>query len=216
MTEKKFSELFVITILCMAVLGAPGCTPQGDPALDRQGFSDAFDREELGPLWNKTGGNYEIRNGQLYVRGARNHPLWLRRSLPREVQIEFNVRSESPTGDIKVEVFGDGRSFAKQESYTATSYVIIFGGWGNALNAIARMNEHGSDRVIGSRKPVQIGHTYHVIVRRQKNLLTVWLDGAKLMEFNDSEPLVGRGHDHFAFNNWESELWFDNLKITPL
>jgi hypothetical protein len=32
----------------------------------------------------------------------------------------------------------------------------------------------------------------------------------------DSDPLWGRGHDHFAFNNWNSELWFDNLKITPL
>jgi hypothetical protein len=33
---------------------------------------------------------------------------------------------------------------------------------------------------------------------------------------NDREPLSGRGHDHFAFNNWDSDLWFDNLRITPL
>jgi len=32
----------------------------------------------------------------------------------------------------------------------------------------------------------------------------------------DDEPLEGRGHDHFAFNNWQSDLWFDNLEITPL
>jgi len=32
----------------------------------------------------------------------------------------------------------------------------------------------------------------------------------------DSEPLEGRGHDHFGFNNWQSDLWFDNLKVTPL
>jgi len=33
---------------------------------------------------------------------------------------------------------------------------------------------------------------------------------------SDPNPLQGRGHDHFGFNNWQSDLWFDNLKITPL
>jgi hypothetical protein len=33
---------------------------------------------------------------------------------------------------------------------------------------------------------------------------------------NDPEPLEGPGHDHFAFNDWEAELWFDNLHIQPL
>jgi len=36
------------------------------------------------------------------------------------------------------------------------------------------------------------------------------------VEMADPEPLRGRGHDHFGFNNWQSELWFDNLKVTPL
>jgi hypothetical protein len=44
----------------------------------------------------------------------------------------------------------------------------------------------------------------------------VWVDDAVLLEMVDPEPLGGRGHDHFGFNNWQSELWFDNLKITPL
>ncbi len=184
--------------------------------LDREGFHDEFERAELGPLWQKTGGNYEIRNGKLYVRQARNHPLWLRRGLPADVSIEFDVRSESPSGDIKVEVAGDGRSFAKTTSYTATSYVVVLGGWNNTLNVIARMDEHGADRVVGPKHPIQVGHTYHVMLQRKGNVLAVWLDGKLLMKMNDRDPLVGRGHDHFAFNNWESELWFDNLKITPL
>lgn len=193
-----------------------GCTPQGDPTLDRAGFRDDFERAALGPLWQKTGGNYEIRNGKLFVRQARNHPLWLRRRLPADVNIEFDVRSESPSGDIKVEVAGDGRSFAKTTSYTATSYVIVLGGWNNSLNVIARMNEHGADRVVGPKHRIEVGHNYHVRLQRKAGVLTVWLDGHPLMKMNDRDPLLGRGHDHFAFNNWESELWFDNLKITPL
>ncbi len=191
------------------------CTPQGDPGIGAE-FIDDFERKQLGDVWKRTGGNWAIRDGQLHVRDAKNHPLWLRRTLPRNVRIEFDVRSESPEGDIKVEVFGDGTSFAKEDSYTATSYVIIFGGWGNTTNVLARMDEHGEDRVIGPTRKVVQGTTYHVRIERMGDDITVWVDDTILVSMSDSDPLAGRGHDHFGFNNWQSDLWFDNLKISPL
>ena len=33
---------------------------------------------------------------------------------------------------------------------------------------------------------------------------------------DDPSPLEGAGHEYFAFNNWETDTWFDNLTITPL
>ncbi|QQR91207.1 MAG: hypothetical protein IPJ88_05600 [Myxococcales bacterium] len=192
------------------------CTPQGDPAIAASGFRDDFERSELGPLWNKTGGNYSLVDGQLRVSGARNHPLWLKRRLPRDVRVELDVRSESEQGDIKVELFGDGKSHATSEHYTATSYVIILGGWSNTLNVIARMDEHGSDRVVGLKKRIEMGQVYHLRVERRGALVSVWLDGQKLGQMHDKQPLFGRGHDHFAFNNWGVETWFDNLHIEPL
>lgn len=197
-------------------LVALSCTPLGDPAIGSSGFSDDFDRGDLGDAWNNTGGPWEIRDGQIHVRGARNRPLWLRRVLPRDVRIEFDVQSDSAEGDIKVELFGDGTSRATSEAYTATSYVVIFGGWGNSLNVLARMDEHAEDRVVGARRPVEQGHRYHFKIERQGQQVAAWVDGELLVEMNDPEPLEGRGHDHFAFNNWETELWFDNLEITPL
>ncbi len=200
-------------ISLVLVLVAVGCTPQGDPAISSEGLTDSFDRDRLGELWNNTGGPWEIRDGQLHVRGAKNRPLWLRRVLPQDVSIEFDVRSESPEGDIKAEVFGDGVSKAKEESYTATSYVVIFGGWNNSLNVIARMNEHGNDRIVGPKHPVVKGKTYHVRIERQGKTLSVQFGDALSMKMRDPDPLYGRGHDHFAFNNWKSDLWFDNLRI---
>jgi hypothetical protein len=191
------------------------CTPQGDPGIGA-GFFDDFERSQLGQNYEKTGGNWRIENGQLRVQGARNHPLWLLRTLPREVRIEFDARSESPEGDIKVEVFGDGTSHAEAERYEATSYVIIFGGWNNSRNVLARMDEHGDDRVEGGPRKVEPGRTYHFVIERVGGTLSVWVDGQVLVEMDDPEPLRGRGHDHFGFNNWQSRLWFDNLKVTPL
>lgn len=210
----RFDLGILVFVFAFLMIGN-ACTPTGDPSIGA-GFEDNFDRERLGDKWNNTGASWEIRDGQLHIRGARNKPLWLKRRLPRDVEIEFDVRSESDVGDIKVELFGDGESKATSESYTATSYVVIFGGWGNKLNIIARLDEHGSDRVIGKKKAVVKSKTYHFRIRRRGNKLSVWVDDEILVEMNDNEPLEGRGHDHFAFNNWQSDLWFDNLKITAL
>lgn len=217
--KRQFSHVFaknMPVLACWVVLTLCGCTPQGDPSIAQAGFSERFERSELGPLWNKTGGNYSLVEGQLRVSGARNHPLWLKRRLPRDVRIELDVRSESEQGDIKVELFGDGKSHAISESYTATSYVVVLGGWNNALNVIARMDEHGSDRVVGRKKRIEKGHNYRLRIEREGELLSVWLDGEQLMQMRDKQPLFGRGHDHFAFNNWGVETWFDNLRIEPL
>lgn len=196
--------------------GLIACTPQGDPAIGPDGFADAFEREDVGDDWHNTGGRYQIENGWLNIQGARNRPLWLRRRLPRDVRIEFDVRSESPAGDIKVEVFGDGSSRATGASYTATSYVVIFGGWNNSMNVIARMDEHAEDRAVGPRHPVEIGRNYHMRIERSGNRITAWADDVELAHLDDPEPLEGRGHDHFAINDWDANLWFDNLRIDPL
>jgi hypothetical protein len=203
---------------CLLGLGlscAFACMPRGDPALDGP-FTDDFDRKELGPLWRNTGGPYSMVNGELKVRGARNKPLWLRRTLPRDARVEFDVRSESPEGDIKVEVYGDGISRATEASYTATSYVVVFGGWSNSLNIIARMDEHADDRVVGPRRKVVPGHKYHMKIERKGDTIKAWADDQLLAEMKDPNPLWGAGHDHFAINNWATEVYFDNLKITPL
>lgn len=200
-----------------ALIGAHACTPQGDPGIGPEGFRETFSGKELGKHWNNTGGSYSIRDGKLRVQGARNKPLWLRRTLPRDVRIELDVRSESPEGDIKLEVFGDGVSKATTTSYTATSYVVIFGGWSNKLNVLARLNEHGEDRVVGKpHKVVVPGQTYHMKIERRGATIAAWVDGQELVSMTDPDPLEGPGHDHFALNNWQAELWFDNLVIQPL
>ncbi|HEX7478251.1 MAG TPA: family 16 glycoside hydrolase [Polyangiales bacterium] len=202
--------------LWTCVFWTSACMPQGDPGLGPSGFSDNFNRPELGEAWNNTGGPYAIRDGQLTVAGARNKPLWLRRTLPRDVLIEFDVKSDSPDGDIKVEVFGDGVSKAESVSYTATSYVVVFGGWRNSLNVLARMNEHGADRVVGPTYKVVPGRSYHMKILRRGATITAWVDGQVLASMTDPDPLAGPGHDHFAINDWDAALTFDNFRVRPL
>ena len=84
--------------------------------------------------WTPQGGSSRVRDGKLNVAGAVNHPLWLRKRLPRDVVVELDVMSRSEGGDIKVEIFGDGESFDPDgETYYPTGYVFVFGGWFNRL-----------------------------------------------------------------------------------
>lgn len=206
-----------IAWLALAGGALAGCGPTSAGETLRAPFTDRFERARLGDDWRSTAEDaYSIVGGQLRVQGARNHPLWLRKRLPRNVRVEFTARSESAAGDIKAEIFGDGRSYATEDSYTATSYVVIFGGWHNSLSAIARMNEHGDDRETRASPRVVPGRTYRLRIERRGKTLGWWVDGERMLAMEDDAPLEGPGHDAFAFNDWEAEVYFDDLVVTPL
>jgi len=193
-----------------------GCSKGSVERKENLVFEDRFEREELGTDWLDTGGNYKIVNGELRAQGSRNKPLWLNKKLPRNAKISFTARSMSPAVDIKVEVFGDGKSRAKKLSYNATSYVVILGGWNNSRSIIARMDEHGDDRKVRKEPKGVVGKRYNFVVSRKGKKFTWSLDGEKFLEMNDPKPLEGPGHEHFAFNNWMSEVYFDDVLIFEL
>jgi hypothetical protein len=190
------------------------------------GFADAFERGELGADWFDSGGAYRIEKGGLVLGRAHNHPLWLRRVLPHDVRVELDASTESPDGDIKVELFGDGKSHQSDEAvrkdliYTASGYVFIFGGWKNSRSVLVKQNEHAwqNDPAVPIRTTprVEPGKKYHFAIERKGTHLDWKIDGAPFLSWDDPDPLSGPGHDHFAFDGWESSTRFDDLQITPL
>jgi hypothetical protein len=179
-------------------------------------FADDFDRAQLGERWLVTGANWRLADNAVAVDHAYNHPLWLKQPIPDDAVIELDCWSNDPGGDLKIEAWGDGQSFAQTVSYTATSYVFIFGGWHNQISAIARMNEHGNDRRVRSDKRVVPGQRYHWRITRKGGHIDWEIDGQPFLAFDDPHPLRGNEHAFLGFNDWEAELHFDNLKITPL
>jgi hypothetical protein len=190
-------------------------------------FRDEFERGSLGADYFSTSDAYRLEGGRLCVRGARNHPLWLRHRLPANARIQVEAEAASADGDIKLEAWGDGRAAATQSTYTdATSYLAIFGGWRNRYHVLARMDEHAPDRreiVIepGSddprEQPVMSKRRYRMKVERTDGrTLRFWVDDVEMLSWVDPQPLAGAGHEHFAFNDWETPVCFDHLVVEPL
>jgi hypothetical protein len=191
-----------------------------DPPPIKEQWTDNFERDGVGGnYYTKKREAFTVANGALSAKGAKNHPLWLRRKLPRDVRIEFDCWSTDPRGDIKVEVFGDGRSYDPDGgAYLATAYMVIFGGWSNSKSMIARLDEHGKD--MKERRDVKVvaNQRYHWKIERKGKWLRWYIDDMvkPFLEYEDARPLEGAGHEYFAINNWETDTWFDDLVITPL
>jgi hypothetical protein len=209
----------------LAVLAAPALSSAGGPDA---GDSAMPGGAEPGPDWIATlPGIWRIEGGRLCGEQAKNHGIWLKRVLPANARIEFDATSLSLDGDLKAEIWGDGRSYATALSYTnATSYLTIFGGWHNKFHVLARINEHGNDRkeiTIDPRsddpreKPVVAGQSYHFkIERADGKTVRWWVDGNEMLSYADPAPLTGPGHDHFGFNDWDVKVCFDNVRVVPL
>jgi len=186
--------------------------------------ADNFDRNTLGPKWIARSNGWSIVDGQVSNTSARNKGLWLTQPLPAgKVRIEFDATSKpfdrkDRSGKTVTQFPGD----IKCEAFSKTSkhqggYIFIFGGWGNTVNRIARIEEHGDGpgaRVQdGPRHPVKPGHTYRMRVVRDGDTIAWFADEQLLTQFTDPEFIDGQ---HFGFNNWEAHVSFDNLAIFSL
>jgi hypothetical protein len=212
-----------VTLAAALVLVA--CRVQDPPPITEK-WTDTFERDDPGTNYYQTGSGYAVISGALSARGAHNKPLWLRKKIPRDVQVDVTVWSNAPTdgkafdGDMKVELFGDGKSFdPDQGDYTSTGYVLVQGGWHNTESKIARGYEHGTDNFKDRRgDKVVPGQKYHWRITRKGKLLTWFIDDmtTPYMQWDDPLALSGPGHEYFAISNWESDSWFDDLTIAPL
>jgi hypothetical protein len=64
---------------------------------------------------------------------------------------------------------------------------------------------------------VSSGQSYRFRIERADGRTISWsINGTVYFSFTDDDPLIGPGHEHIGFNDWEAPVCFDNLKVTPL
>lgn len=176
-------------------------------------FEDHFDRADPAPDWQvKHAGEWTIDDGWLHAHKVanedeRNAGVWLQKPLPDKARITFKSKSMTAVGDTKCEVFAEQH---KHES----GYSVIFGGWNNTINTITRRGEHEQKRVVQSEPPKVVpGRVYTWTIVRNDDVVRWYVDGRFMIAYLDSEPV--RGH-YFGFNNWASDVQFDDVQVFEL
>lgn len=175
-------------------------------------FSDDFERSELGDNWQTKHPGWKLKGGALNDTNAKNAGVWLTQDLPERVRVEFTARSEPLEdgkpfpGDLKCEIF------ATTPEHQA-GYVLINGGWSNRLDVIARLDEHGKDRLTKDSSRVEPSVPYRWAVVRVDDTVHWFRDGKLVLSFVDAAPVAGR---YFGFNNWASNAFYDDLAIYAL
>lgn len=176
-------------------------------------FSDEFEREAPGPDWDvKHPSEWVIREGELVATRVaraddRNKGVWLVHELPEHARVEFTARSLSGAGDTKCEVF------ATEPAHEA-GYSVIFGGWNNTINTIARRGEHEKQRVVQTpHRPVEKSRKYRWAIVRNDDVVRWYVDGQFMLAYEDKEPVRG---GFFGFNNWATDVRFDDVRVFKL
>lgn len=173
-------------------------------------YSEDFEGSGLPSAWSSKSPVWKVAQGKLSGARAENEGVWLSQPLPEQVRVTFDVSSASPDGDIKFEIFTDGKTHQ-------SGYIGIFGGWKNSLNIIARLDEHGSDRLVGAEgQAVVKDRVYHMTVVRTDNRVQWWVDGKPFLTYADAAPLRGEGHNHLGFNTWHAPLSYDAVRVYDL
>lgn len=204
-----------LCLLAISLLASAGCRAKLEPITSD--LRETFDRSDIGPAWRDTGGKFQIVNGELSTNAGRHHPIWLQRQLPKDISLEFDVRTTSQDADIRVVLFGDGKSANPDvQGCQSSGYELVFGGGKNQLSVICRGGQtDGGHQRARSDWPVVPDRTYHFYITRKDGVVSWYVDGHDMLSWSDPEPLSGVGHEAFAFVGGQSEVFFDNLVIGP-
>jgi hypothetical protein len=214
-------KCLLLVVLCLSVAALPSCEKKrrvlaAQAPGELRGGKLVFEEDFQGGLdrWETKSKQWRVEDGRLFTGDGpcENEGLWLKGvDLPAAVRIEFeaqSVKGNNPVfeGDLKFE-------FGGTERQHLSGYIMIFGGWKNSLNTIARQEEHTARLVVDRETKVEEGRTYKYAVVRKGGRISWFLDGKPFLTAQDKQPLNG---PVFGFNNWNSRFYVDNLKIFKL
>ncbi|MEE8409629.1 MAG: hypothetical protein V3T05_08490 [Myxococcota bacterium] len=241
---QRIGARYAPAVVLPAMMVAVGACQSGGKTVATIPYAQDFESGALGPEWSSRAAGWQVVgvvNGRLFNDGAHNVPLWLSAPLPNDVRVTMDAESKSDAVDLKFEIFGDG---ARHESgyivilagwSNSRSIIARLAEHGErhdgvrtpevtqslrdevAKDEAAAARSHRGRRDLVQRSArLQPNRVYKLRFEKEGHDLRFFVDDALHMEYFDPSPLGGHGHDRFAFNNWASQVYFDNLKIEAL
>ncbi|MFH1028829.1 MAG: lectin-like protein, partial [Pseudomonadota bacterium] len=175
-------------------------------------LDDDFTDPNVTSRWQIPGGDYEVKPGELRLRGGQPQMLLLRRDLPGDVRIEFDCHQEGAyLNDIGC-VLG-AIPMPTAWDTLVSGYQFKYGARDNSLNIIARgekiLSEHAAS-------PLVSGKYYHVCVERIGQHLKFIVNDMEVFNLIDPEPLTGSDRTVVGLIGWLSDTRYAHIKVYSL
>lgn len=230
--------LFNLPLLHYYLFRSPPPAPRSVPWTDD--FSDPGTVQKN--YWS-SGALWRVQNGELFGPGPKASVLWLTAKLPHDVAVDVDVRSPVPGSDAQVHLFGNGTDWGSgyvvtggaggggafaigrlgtYDAPTAAQRVATARQAGSTANTLDELAKEGrllpstswhTDVMAQATGPNQRVHWH---VERVGAELRWFIDGKLVSRTSDPVPLEGPGHDRVGLSGWEADVFYDNLKVTPI
>ena len=171
-------------------------------------FADDFNRTSLGDDWRIIGGEADIKNGWMRVRG-RSGDVYavVLRAFPENVRVEFDARfpkGQDIVSDLACFVAGD------EHKTDAAGYCLSFGA---DENCCSRLQRQAIDIRINLDMTAEAGRTYSLASQLLDGELSLSVDGQVVLRYVDMLPLAGVGHDHLGLATFKLGAEFSNFRV---
>ena len=162
--------------------------------------------------WQLTGGNWDLRNGELRSSGAGYHWAILKQPVPGDVRIEFDCHEDGSNLD-EVTCFMNARP-RKTWGGGNAGYFFRYGAEGDTASVLA----HEKDILFKNFYSALVrGKRYHVRAERMGKRLTMTLDDKVVIDAEDTvQGAIGPDEALAGLRARNSEICFDNFRIYTL
>ncbi len=171
----------------------------------KEDFKDDFARETLGDAWKVVSGAWAIRDGILVASSDRDdNILLLARPMPGLQRIEFVVAAtppdweKNPEGAI-VEICDLTALIHTSAEKPLEGYTVQFGSQFNTLNAVRRQRA-----IVAAENTLKVepGRFYTLVAEFDGQHVRLSIDGKKVLEYEEKDPLLGPGHDRIGIYSY--------------
>ena len=192
---------------------------------------ETFDRADWLNRWFVEGDSeVAARDGKLWVRKldpkARNvATIWYRPELPADVVVRFRAKAVEPAEENAAnlnlflharELDGApvrfGRTGQYKDYHAIPNYIVtLVGGCRPGWSRARR--DPGFRLLHEAEVRSEVGREYRIALAIQRGRLRYYLDGKRLHDVADPEPLPG---GHFAIRTWSTNAWWADIEFGRL
>ena len=189
---------------------------------------ETFDRDDWLSRWFVEGNSeVKVEDGKLWVRNL--HPdkanvatIWFRPELPADAIVRFRTKvlppAEKNAANLNLFLHGReldgspvrfGRNGQYSEYHKFPNYIVTFvGGYRDGWSRARR--DPGFNLLHEADVRSEVGEEYDIAVTIQGGRLRYYLNGRRIHDVQDPEPLPG---GKFGIRTWSTNAWWDDVEF---